>query len=29
MRTLGNEAAKLDSPTIISLTIFERPEDDP
>ena len=29
MRTLGNKTAKLDSPAIMSLTIFERPEDDP
>ena len=29
MRTLGNKKAKLDSPAIMSLTIFERPEDDP
>ena len=29
MRTLGNKTAKLDSPAIMSITIFERPEDDP
>ena len=29
VRTLGNKAAKLDSPAIMSLTIFERPEHDP
>ena len=29
MRTFGNKTAKLDSPAITSLTIFERPEDDP
>ena len=29
MRALGNKTAKLDSPAIMSLTIFERPEDDP
>ena len=28
MRTLGNKSAKLDSPAIMSITIFERPEDD-
>ena len=29
MKTLGNKTAKLDSPAIMSITIFERPEDDP
>ena len=29
MRTLGNKTAKLDSPAIMSITIFERPADDP
>ena len=29
MRALGNKTAKLDSPAITSLTIFERGEDDP
>ena len=29
MRALGNKTAKLDSPAIMSLTTFERPEDDP
>ena len=28
MRALGNTTAKLDSPAILSLTVFERPEDD-
>ena len=29
MRALGNKTAKLDFPAIMSITIFERPEDDP